>query len=86
MYCECDTSNRNLNLMPIPLGDLTAGKYTIYLNFTGRNISYDVVDYVLGYPVESTIDNSNGSARITFTLDDDLDAVSLAGTTEKDDV
>ncbi|KAL2864822.1 uncharacterized protein BJX67DRAFT_360349 [Aspergillus lucknowensis] len=82
MYHGFDISNPRLNLMTMPLGDLAAGIYLVNLNITKGNLSYNVVDYV-GNTVEATI-LANGS--VTFTLDEDWEAVSLTGRTEEEDV
>ncbi|KAJ5833254.1 hypothetical protein N7474_001565 [Penicillium riverlandense] len=57
-------------------------RYIVDLNVTKGNLSYKVVDYV-GDTLEATV-LSNGSVK--FTLDEDWDAVSLAGVTEEQDV
>ncbi|KAL2818006.1 hypothetical protein BJX63DRAFT_429338 [Aspergillus granulosus] len=82
MYHGFDLRDSKLNLMAMPLGDLTAGTYTVELNITRGNLSYNVVDYV-GDTVEATV-LSNGSVK--FTLDEDWEAVSLTGFTEEDQV
>lgn len=57
-------------------------RYIVDLNVTKGNLSYSVVDYV-GDTFEASV-LSNGSVK--FTIDEDWDAVSLAGVTEEQDV
>ncbi|KAH6668790.1 hypothetical protein B0J14DRAFT_566443 [Halenospora varia] len=83
VYRSFDPSNPNLKMVTMPLGNLTAGTYTVSLSIGKRNLtSVSVVDYS-GGTYGSTI-LADGS--ISFALTEDTEAVSVIGITTDADI
>jgi hypothetical protein len=76
MYHNFDPSDPDMKLMSMPLGDLSAGSYTVNLIIAGGILNLTLVDYN-----GETYDMTQAGSTVSFTLDDDTSEVCLIGTT-----
>lgn len=80
LWRSYDQSDPTQNLITLPIGDLSAGTHEVDVNVTGSD---DLNLKVLTYDGrEFGADMADG--KVTFTLDDDEDAVSIVGITTRD--